>query len=140
MNTKRLILSIVAIFIGVFATDYIIHEVWLKADYQASVSLWRTPPDMQKHFPYLLAGQLIASAMFVLIWANAAVVSLPRACAFALCMGLAKQSGTFIAFFSQPLPSTIAVKWVVAGIVQALLMGVILFFTYKPNPVAAPKS
>jgi hypothetical protein len=35
MNTKRLILSIVAIFIGVFATDYVIHEVWLKAELRA---------------------------------------------------------------------------------------------------------
>src|SRR5881394_2638 len=140
MNTKRLILSIVAIFIGVFATDYLIHEVWLKADYQVSASLWRTPQDMQKHFPYLLAGQFIASAMFVLIWAHAAVVSLPRACAFALCMGLAKESSTFVAYFSQPLPSTIAVKWVVAGIVQALLMGVVLYLTYKPNPAPGAKS
>lgn len=140
MNTKRLILSIIVIFVGVFASDYFIHEIWLKPDYQASASLWRTPQDMQKHFPYLLAGQFIAASMFVLIWAHAAVVSLPRACAFALCMGLAKQSATFIAFFSQPLPSSIAVKWVVSGLVQALVMGVLLYFTYRPLPSAPAKS
>lgn len=136
MNTKRLIIAILAVFIGVFATDYLIHAVWLSGDYKATMNLWRPESDMGKYFPYLLAGQFLASAMFVLIWAHAAIITLPRALAFALCMGLAKQSATFVTFAVQPLPSQIAVKWVVSGIVQALLMGVILYLTYKPKKPA----
>ena len=138
MNTKRLILAIVAVFAGVFVTDYLIHEVWLKSDYQATMSLWRSKEDMQRHFPFLLAGQFLASLMFVVIWSHAAVMTLPRACAFGLCMGLARESTTLVSYFAQPLPSEIAVKWFVAGALQATLMGVILFFTYKPK--ARPQS
>jgi hypothetical protein len=34
----------------------------------------------------------------------------------------------------QPLPADIAVKWFVPGVAQGLLMGLIVFFIYKPKP------
>src|SRR5688572_21844826 len=35
MNSPRLILSIIAVFIGLFATDFLIHAVWLVPDYKS---------------------------------------------------------------------------------------------------------
>lgn len=140
MNTKRLVLAIVTVFIGVFATDYLIHAVWLKNDYAATSTLWRSEAEMGKHFPFLLAGQFLASLMFVLIWAHAGLKTLGRACAFGLCMGLAKESTTLVLHAVQPFPADLAVKWFISGAAQATLMGAIAFFTYKAKPQSASAS
>jgi hypothetical protein len=141
MNTKRLILAVVAVFIGVFATDYLIHEVWLHNDYVATASLWRPKEDMGKHFPFLVGGQFLASLMFVLIWAHADIKTIGRACAFGLCMGLAKESTTLVLHAVQPFPADLAAKWFIAGAIQATLMGAVAFFTYGSSsrpPSSAP--
>ena len=42
MNPKRILLALIAAFIAISATDYLIHEVWLKGDYAPGIGkLWR---------------------------------------------------------------------------------------------------
>ena len=136
MNPKRLILAVVAVFIGLFATDFLVHGVWLQSLYKESASLWRNEAEMQHHQAYLFAGQFLSTLMFVLIWANATRATLPRACAFGLCMGLFGQAMTFIMYAVQPLPGAIAVRWVIAGAAQGVLMGLIAHGVYKPKPAS----
>jgi len=138
MNTKRFILAVVAVFVGVWATNFLIHAVWLKSDYAASMTLWRPEAEMGKHFLALLGGQFLASLMFVLIWAHADIKTLPRACAFGLCMGLAKESTTLILYAVQPFPGELAAKWFIAGAIQATLMGIVAFYAYGSNIRTAP--
>ena len=138
MNTKRLILAVVAVFLGVWATNFLIHGVWLKSDYAASMTLWRSEQEMGRHFLPLLGGQFLASLMFVLIWAHADIKTLSRACAFGLCMGLAKESTTLILYAVQPFPGELAAKWFIAGAILAALMGIVAFLTYGSNTRTAP--
>ncbi len=139
MNPTRLILAIIAVFVGVFATDMLIHGVWLNATYKATMQLWRSEADMQKQMGWLIAGQILTALIFVLIWAHAAIRSLPWACAYGLCMALFQQATTLITYAVQPMPGEIMLKWFAAGTGQGLLMGVILHLVYKPKP-AAPAS
>ena len=64
MNPKRLVLAIVAVFAGIFVTDFLIHAVWLRQNYLDTANLWRTEDDMNKHFGYLLFGQFLAAVAF----------------------------------------------------------------------------
>jgi len=139
MNTKRLVLAIVAVFAAVFATDVLIHGFWLNATYKATMQLWRSEADMQSQMCWLIAGQFLTALMFVLIWSQAAVRSLPRACAYGLCMALFQQATTLITYAVQPIPGEIIFKWFISGIAQGVLMGVILHLIYKPRPAAADK-
>ncbi len=142
MNIKRLLLAILAVFVGVFATDFLIHAVWLKPDYVASASLWRPEADSMNYFPILLLGQLLAVVTFVVLWAQdfAAKQCLKCACLFGLFMGLFGQATTLILYAVQPLPPGIAVKWFLAGLAQGVLMGVLAFFVYKPKPETSASS
>jgi hypothetical protein len=142
MNPKRLILAIVAVLVGLFATNYVIHEVWLKNVYQATASLWRTEAEMQKYFPWLLLGQIIWTIAFVTLWAQgfAARGCMRCACLFGLFMGLFNQANTLVTYAVSPLPSDLAVKWFVAGMVQGVLMGVLVALVYKPKSQAAAAS
>jgi hypothetical protein len=138
MNTKRLILAIVVVFITVFVTNVLIHGVWLNSVYKETASLWRTEPEMNKHFPWMLLGQFLFSATFVVIWSKGfpAVASLSGSCAYGLTMALFGQSLTIITYVVQPMPGSLMAKWFFAGIVQGLLMGVVVFLVGKPK--AAP--
>ena len=53
MNPKRLVLAIVAVFVGIFATDMLIHGVWLNGLYKDTAQLWRTEAEMKHHMAYL---------------------------------------------------------------------------------------
>lgn len=136
MNSKRLILAIVAVFVGVWVTDFLIHGVWLKSTYAETMSLWRPEAEMQGHMGWLMLGQFIIAATFVVLYAKgfAGMACLRCACLYGLFMGLFSQATTLITYAVQPFPASLAVKWFVAGVVQGLLMGVIVFFVYKPKP------
>ena len=142
MNIKGLVLAFVAVLVGVLVTDFLIHGLWLQAIYKATASIWRTEAEMKHHYFFLLGGQILTALMFVLIWANAAIASLSRACAYGLCMALFQQAMTFVMYAVEPLPGEIALKWVLSGAAQGVVMGVIVFFTYrtKARSAAAPAS
>ena len=136
MNPKRLLLAIVAVFVALFASDFLIHSVWLMNDYKATPSLWRPEAEMGAHFCWLLLGQFLATAMFVIIWANGFPVTacLRGACLYGACMGLFSEANTLITYAVQPLPASIALKWFASGVVQGVLLGVVAFLVYKPKP------
>ena len=139
MNPKRLFLAIVSVFVGIWLTDFLIHGIWLKNDYAASMNLWRPEAEMQAHMGWLMLGQFLAATMFVMIWARgfAATACLGCACVYGTCMGLFGQANTLITYAVQPLPAEIAVKWFMAGVAQGVLMGLLVFFVYKPNKLEA---
>ena len=138
MNTKRLLLTIVAVFVGLFATDFLVHQIWLAADYGASKELWRPEADMKKFFGFLVLGQLLIAITFVVIWSKGfpATSSFCGTCFYGLFMGLFGQATTLIWYAVQPLPGTIAVKWFIAGLAQGVLMGAIAYLVGRPKPAS----
>jgi len=136
MNPKRLVLAIVVVFAGVFITNFLIHGVWLQGRYTETMNLWRSETEMQAHMGWLMLGQFIFAATFALLWAQGFAATARIGCAglYGLFMGLFSQSATLVSYAVQPLPGDIVVKWFLSGIAQGVLMGVIVFFVYKPKP------
>jgi hypothetical protein len=135
MNPKRLLLAMIAVFACVFITDFLIHGVWLQSRYKETMSLWRSETEMQAHMGWLMLGQFLVAATFVLVWARgfAATGRLGSACLYGMLMGIFSQAATLVTYAVQPLPADIAVKWFVSGVAQGVLVGVIVFFVYKPK-------
>jgi hypothetical protein len=139
MNVTRLIIAIVVGFIFVFATDFLIHAVWLQSDYTATKELWRPEADMNARFPWMLVGQLLATIAFILIWALgfAARGTVGLACVYGLLAGLMVQATTIITYVVSPFPPGLALKWFVSGLLQSILLAVVTSFVYKPVPSRA---
>jgi hypothetical protein len=136
MNIKRLLLAILAGWVLVFATDYLIHEVWLGPLYAANKPLWRPESEMATYFCWILGAQFLIVTTFVIVWAKGfAGRSIGAAVSFGLLMGLFQQTWTMISFAVMPLPGELAIKWFLAGLVQAMLLGLVTSVVYKP---AAP--
>jgi hypothetical protein len=70
MNMKRLIFAIIAGWVVIFGTDFLIHGFWLKPDYDATKAIWRPENEMQAHFCWMLFAQFLCAATFVIIWAK----------------------------------------------------------------------
>ncbi len=134
MNAKRLILAIIASFIFIFASDFLVHGLWLKPDYQATATLWRTEAEMCSRMPWMLAAQLLWAVTFVILWAKGFAEHAQMKCAFmyGLFMGLFQQVNTFITYVVSPMPPELAIKWFLSGLAQSVLLGIIIFFVYKP--------
>ena len=139
MNIKRLILAIAVAFVFIFATDFLIHAVWLAPDYKASAQLWRPEGEMNARFPWLMTAQLLAAITFVIIWATgfAARGTLPLACAYGFLLGLAVQVTTIVTYVVSPLPPDLALKWFCSGLAQAIVLGALTFLIYKPSSAGA---
>ncbi len=139
MNPKRLLIAIVAAFGFIFASDFLIHGIWLQPAYHATASLWRSEGEMQAHFGWLLGSQFLAALTFVVLWARGFAEKACLKCGvmYGLFMGLFSQANTLMTYAVQPLPAEIPLQWFAAGLVQAVLLGVLTFFVYKPKPTAA---
>src|SRR5688572_30699961 len=69
-NIKRLSMAIAAVFVFIFATDFLIHSVLMKDMYASNASLWRTEAEMQSHFGWMLLGQFLIAKFFCVIFAR----------------------------------------------------------------------
>src|SRR5262249_41183772 len=103
MNPKRLLLAIVAVFVGVWISDFLIHGVWLQSIYVETMSLWRPEKEMQSYMGWMILGQFLMAAIFVLLWAQgfAAKGTLKCACLYGLFLGLFSEGNTFIFYAVQ---------------------------------------
>ena len=135
VNPKRLILALAAVFAGIFATNFLIHGVWLQNTYKETAGLWRSEAEMQAHMGWLMLGQFIMAATFVVVWAKgfADTACIRCACMYGLFMGLFSQAATLITYAVQPFPASIAAKWFLSGLAQGVLIGVLVFLVYKPK-------
>ena len=138
MNPKRLVLAIVVAFVAIWITDFLIHGVWLANTYKATAALWRPEVEMQQHIGWLFCGQFLAALTFVVLWAKGPAPTAQPFCAamYGLFMGMFNQATTVVTYAVQPFPAGLAVKWFLAGTAQGVLIGLIVFFVYKPKPAA----
>jgi hypothetical protein len=68
MNIKRLILAIIAGYVVIFATDFLIHHVWMKPDYEATQQVWRAELEMKSMMGWFIGAQIVTVITFVLLW------------------------------------------------------------------------
>ncbi len=141
MNIKSLAVSIVVVFVALTLTDLLIHGLWLSSLYGASAQLWRPEAEMGSagYMAWLHGGQLLAAAAFTLLWAAGFAGTAKLGCSmkYGLTMGLFSQANTLITYAVTPLPAEIAVKWFFSGLLQALLLGIIVFYVYRAKATSA---
>lgn len=141
MNSKSILITIVVTFVSVWATDFLIHAVWLGSTYKATQQLWRPEAEMMSKMPFMFLGQLLVAAAFTMIFAACVAEKRCLSCSlkYAGCMGVIAAANQIIMYAVAPYPGTLVVKWCVAYILQALVLGVIVHKVYKPLP-AQPAS
>ncbi len=135
MNAKRVITTIIAAFVAVWATDFLIHQVILQKDYIATKELWRSEADMLKALKWLMLGELMAATGLAILWLRGFAATAKPACAlgFGVFAGLLGSSYAPIFYAVMPLPGLLCVKWVVCGVLQSTLVSLLLYALTRPR-------
>jgi hypothetical protein len=135
MNLKRLFLAMAAVFAITYASDFLVHAVWLNPEYMAAKSLWRPPTEMRTFQPWITLAQLIAVATFVVIWAKGfAGRGIVTGMVFGLLMGMSQHVWAIVNYVAMPVPGSLAAKWFLAGTAESVLLGIATSLIYKPKP------
>lgn len=142
MNIKRLLLAIVAGYVVLFVTDMLIHEMWMRPDYEATQQLWRPKSEMGSYMGWMIGAQLLMVITFVILWAKGfagRTNNIMCAIGYGLLMGLFSGVWSIVLYVILPMPCAIACKWFFAGIAQCILLGIVTLYVYKPTTsIAAP--
>jgi hypothetical protein len=137
--TKKHLIAIIVTFVAVWATDFIIHAVWLGSTYKATASLWRPEAEMMTKMPWMFAGQFLIAVALATIYVKAMAERATLQCAagFGFCIGLFSAGAQLIMYAVAPYPGDLVLKWFCAYLVQGLVLGLVLFFVCKPKQTTA---
>jgi hypothetical protein len=138
MNAKRTIINVIAAFAVIWVTDFLIHQVVLKADYLATKNLWRSPDEMRLLFKWILVAELMAAAGLTVVWLNAFAATAKPADAlrFGLFAGLLGSAYAPMFHAVMPIPGLLCVKWVIFGVLQAIFVSLVLYALTRPAKTA----
>lgn len=132
VNVKRLALTILAVFVFIFASDFLIHTVWLSDTYKSTAHLWRTDEDMKAHFAFMILGQFLIAKYFCVIFAKGYEGKGPiEGVRYGLLIALFNLGGMLINFAVTPIPASLTLNWAVACFAQSIGSGVIASLVYK---------
>lgn len=123
---KKVILSVLAVFVAWSALDFVIHGVILLSAYQATASLWRPMSEMKMSVLYL--SVLIAALAFVCIyWRLFSQKGIATGLEYGLWFGLGTGVSMGYGSYSvMPIPYHMALVWFLGSLVEAILGGLIV--------------
>lgn len=133
MNIKRFVLAVLAVFVTLQVTDFLVHSVILGSTYESLEGVWRS--DMMSKMWVMTLASLFLSHMFVFIFAKGyegkGIIEGVR---FGLIIGLLM---TVVGMLSQyavyPIPFSLTIKWIVFGLLQFVIAGIVASLIYKPT-------
>ena len=123
---KKVILSVLAVFVAWSAVDFVIHGVVLRSTYEATASLWRPMGEMKMSVLHL--SVLIAALAFVCIYSRffsrkGVATGLEYGFWFGLGTGVSMGYGSYSVM---PIPYHMALVWFLGSLVEATLGGLIV--------------
>jgi len=136
MDVKKLGIAILATYVFLLVTNYLIHAVWLMPVYQESQSSWRPLEDIVRKTWILWIGQLVFAAAFCYIYTRGLEAKhwmgqgLRYGILMALLVAIPATLNNYVVYrVRYPL----ALEWMAAGAVQMMVMGFIVAAIYRKH-------
>jgi len=135
------LLSALLVFIFIAVAEYLIHAVWLKPLYQQTASLWRSEEEIKQLCPLMLGYEAILAIIVTKLYRKSqkatvavgegecAPCPVKRAVCFGMIIGLLFGVMHAATYIWMPIPAELAIKWLIAGVLEGLGIGVILSFS-----------
>lgn len=133
MNTKKLVLTIIVVFVVANLTGFLIHAYLLRVDYMAIASQYR--PEGQEKMIFINLAYLSFAIGSVWIYAKGVENRswLGQGIRFGIAMALVLAIPSFfIAYAVQPVPSALMVKQILFESVDKILLGIVTAALYRP--------
>jgi hypothetical protein len=126
---KQKFIAIIAGFILQMAGLFLIHSVWLKQDYVATVSMWRTPQDQTARVWAMLLAVLIYVIGAVWIYSLAVKPGswVAQGIRFGILLAMAVVVyGSLSGWVILPVPHMLVVKWIIGESLLSVVFGLVV--------------
>ena len=133
MNTKKFILASIVVFIVYEILNYVIHSFILGNAYMATASLWRPMEEMNSMMWIMWLGDLVKAFVFVYIFTKGIEgKGWAEGLRYGFWIGLYVSIGmAFGTYATSPIPFSIAIQWLIFGIIQLMICGIGAALVYK---------
>jgi Zn-dependent protease len=132
--SKRFLISVVVVFVMSMALGFTVHGVLLAQDYGQRSSLFRSPDDQQRHFPFMLVAHALTSLGLVWIYSRGREDKPPLAqgVRFGLAMAMVTVVPKFLIYWVvQPMPHVVALKQIGFDTIGIVLIGIVVAYLNK---------
>jgi hypothetical protein len=129
MSAKKLILAMVVCYVVLVGTNWLIHGIWLMSDYAAIPDSFRPQADTMHKMWVMLIGQAFFAAVFCYIYSRGAEAKswLAQGIRYGILITLLTVIPYSLAEYTvYNVPHMLAVKWMIAGGVQMIVLGLIV--------------
>jgi hypothetical protein len=141
MELKKTAPAVLIGFIVLTALNYLIHGVWLAPVYRDNSGVWRDAATMQHKMWVLMVGQFLFVLFFVWVYTRGVEVKswVGQGIRYGILMSLLtivpESANEYVVY---PIPYTLVVKWIVAGGLELVILGLIVAgFCRKASPRSA---
>ena len=135
MNTKRCLLSFLAVWLFIFLFEWVFHGILLQDLYAQAVGLLRPPAEMQRRFHFLVLGHGVMGLGVVWLVMRLGVASKAvegaRVGLFVAVVGIGINLVTYAV---QPFSSKLVAIWCVGALIEFGVAGLIAGAIYRPAP------
>jgi hypothetical protein len=123
---KKMVLSVIALFVAWTVMDFVIHGVILKPAYEATANLWRPMNEMKMNVMHLAV--LITSISFAWIYVRMILnKSMATGLRYGLWWGLgAGVSMGYGTYSVMPIPYLMALTWFLGSLMEGAVAGLIV--------------
>jgi hypothetical protein len=128
-SMKKLLLAIVAAYVVLMLTNYLVHQVWLLSDYAAIPASHRSTAGILHRFWAMALGQFFFAALFAYIYTRGAEKKpwLEQGIRYGILVAfltvIPTALGEYVVYI---VPYQLAIKWMIAGGIQLILLGLIV--------------
>jgi hypothetical protein len=126
---KKLLLAIVAAYIVLMLTNYLVHEIWLMSDYAAIPLSHRSPAGIMHRFWAMAVGQFIFAALFAYIYTRGAEKKpwIAQGIRYGILVAFLVVIPTALSeYVVYIVPYMLAIKWMIAGGIQMAILGLVV--------------
>lgn len=132
MNTKKIALTSLAVFVFIFIFEFIFHGCVLKSTYDATAHLWRPKAEMGSYMPFMTLGQIGFATLFTIIFTHGYKgTGIMEGVRFGLLIGIFTSFETLIWYSVVPYPVTLVVAWILGGLLLCVGSGVVAAKVYS---------
>lgn len=136
-NMKKLVLGSIAVFIAWTALDFLFHGLILGDSYKDTASLWRPMEEakmLHNSFAVLVSSIMFASIYMYFIGPKKINIGALYGLMFGIAAGVSMGLGSY-AFM--PVSIYMAMIWILTGVAEGLVGGVIVGAIIKPDSVGS---
>lgn len=131
---KRMLISIVVIFIASMGLGFLVHGLLLHQDYAQLPGLFRTEEDSANYFPYMLFAHVLIAIGFVSIYLKGKEDKpfLMQGVRYGIAIAVLMTIPTYLIYYAvQPMPTTLVFRQIVFDTGGIVLLGILVAWLNK---------